>query len=89
MLDRRGFLAAMLGVAVAPKDVLAGIATPAPIKKAIEGWTCVWKEVTPVHDVGGMLIGTSELEIIVPDEIAHMFKDLNLRSAGNVLTKPR
>lgn len=55
MLDRRSFLTALFGAAVAPKDVLAGIATPAPIKKAIE-YTFAWvpvagwvngKELTP------------------------------------------
>ena len=36
MMDRRSFLAALLGTAAAPKDVLAGIVTPAPVKKAVQ-----------------------------------------------------
>lgn len=34
-MDRRSFLAAMLGTAAAPKEVLSGLAAPAPVTKAV------------------------------------------------------
>lgn len=74
MLDRRGFLAAMLGVAVAPKDVLSGLASPAPVKAAIEdvfdGWRCIWRDVGPVTLVDGTYIQAFKLEIYAPVECA-------------------
>lgn len=52
MLDRRGFLAAMLGAATAPRDVLAGISTPAPVAQAVgtfaRDWVCVWSHISPI-----------------------------------------
>lgn len=43
MLNRRGFLAALLGTAAVPKEVLAGLATPAPVRKAVSKF--VWREI--------------------------------------------
>ena len=39
MMDRRSFLSALLGTAIVPKDVLAGLASPAPLKEA---WKVTW-----------------------------------------------
>lgn len=42
MIDRRGFIGLMLGAAVAPKGVIQGLVTPAPVKEAISvsSWVC-------------------------------------------------
>jgi hypothetical protein len=42
MIDRRGFIGLMLGAAVAPKGVIQGLVTPAPVKEAISisNWIC-------------------------------------------------
>jgi hypothetical protein len=42
MIDRRGFIGLMLGAAVAPKGVLQGLTTPAPVKEAIEVTFVKW-----------------------------------------------
>jgi hypothetical protein len=44
MIDRRKFLGLMFGAAVVPKDVLAGLTTPAPVKDA---FTKVYKFTMP------------------------------------------
>lgn len=73
MLDRRGFLTAMLGAAIMPKDVLSGIASPAPVKKAIEAWICIWKQT----GTAVLADGFTEAWVVtfdVPTEVAHLFK---------------
>lgn len=76
MLNRRGFLAAMLGTLAVPKDVLSGLATPAPIKKAAsEYWVMIWRQVGTSYDKAGNEIGAWEVTFSVPDECAHLFKN--------------
>lgn len=74
MLDRRGFLTAMLGAAIMPKDVLSGIASPGPVKEAIKGWTCIWKQTGEAVLADGQYTQAWVISFDVPTEIAHMFQ---------------
>jgi hypothetical protein len=67
MLDRRGFLTAMFGAAVVPKDVLMGLATPEPIKKAARGWVCVWRQVGPTELIGDTSWAQYTIEVFAPE----------------------
>lgn len=83
MLDRRGFLAAMLGVAVAPKDVLSGIASPAPVKAAMADWCAIWTQA----GAGQLADGWSEawtVTISVPEELGDVFKGFGVRVSSDL-----
>lgn len=73
MIDRRGFLTAMLGAAVLPKDVLSGITSPAPVKEAVGEWVSVWRQHGPMVNVNGVMMQAFTIEITIPDGMEHLW----------------
>lgn len=70
MIDRRGFIGLMLGAAVAPKGVLQGLTTPAPIRQAVEiamaKWTIVHEDLVDLMrnlKEGELMAFTVEVEV--------------------------
>lgn len=88
MLDRRGFLAAMLGAAVAPKDVLSGIATPAPVTKAVSEWVSVsWKELGPATYDGDNYFQIFQLDIKFNGDEQPIYQMMTVNRAEEMLER--